>query len=66
MKPRTLIIGARDAEDLVCAAMLVKRYVDDGFVDRASGRHRGVIYGTSRHAYVWHTARQITVHLGMT
>jgi len=67
---RTLISGAKTAADIVRAAQLVHQYIEGGFTERASGRTHGVVYGPkgatalAEHAYVWHTAHQITVHLG--
>ena len=72
MKPRTLIIGAESSADIARAANLVREYVNGGWDQRTpSGRYHGIVYGpmmardTSQHAYVWHTASQITVHLGV-
>jgi hypothetical protein len=46
MKPRTLIIGAKDTADFIRAGHLVKQYIEGGFADRVpSGRYHGVIYG---------------------
>mgnify|MGYP001588482830 CR=1 FL=1 len=72
MKHRILIIGARSVTDIIRAGKLVAAYEAEGYDQRIpSGRHHGVVYGPAdttsmdAHAYVWHTANQITVRLGI-
>ena len=67
VKPRTLIIGARNLEDFIRAGRLVRQYERDGYFERKAGRNNLVVYttkGFNNPGAVWHNAQQITVHMG--